>query len=268
MSHKIIKKTLSQYARKALPIFAVFIVCFSVSNQALAENGLLKGRLAQSFMTLSDLVSHTLIDSLLFFDGEKRSEEGLLESISGADAVLNQLSVYDDESNQTLALVNAQWSEIKKHINDMPDDPGYSYFYLERISSSINALKSTLDDYVLSVEKELPASDYELYSANSDVLKVVSMHLSAAIMDVGNDAASKARLVKHCDMADKNILAVISHNPVVKSYVLRSWKYIEGPICKTGKKGGNYTISHFAKKISKKLNGLYSAPNSVVTGNF
>lgn len=262
---KIIKNIVN-HTHRIPTLFSVFIVCISLSSQSLSEDGFKKERLNQSFMLLSDLVSYTYIDSLLYFDGEQRSEEGMLESIAKADAILNQLSLFDNENNQTLALVVSQWSEIKKHINDMPDDPGYAYYYLERISESIDKLKKTINDYVISVKKEILLSDFELYSANSDVHKVVSMHLSSAVMDVGNDTDSKAILAKHCGMADDNIQKVIHRNPSVKTYVLRSWKYIEAPICITDKKGGNYTISHFSKKITQKLNGLYSAIDTVVIG--
>lgn len=217
-------------------------------------------------MTLGGLVSQTFIDSLLFFDGDHRSQESMQAAISEVDKILTRLKPIELKDAQALDVMTSHWQLAKKHISDMPEDPGYSYFYLERLSKAIDQTRDSVEGYVQSQKNDIAKNDYNIFQTNSEILKVVTMHLSSAVLDVGNDEGSKATLRKHCSIADKNVQNVVASNPSVKSYVLRSWKYIQAPICVTGKKGGNYTIAHFSKQIFSKLNNLYGSSTAVANG--
>lgn len=208
-------------------------------------------------LALSGLVMQTFIHSLLYFDGDHRSKEAMQESMSDIDTALSLFVREDFKEAGSLNEIKSQWLLVNKHIKEIPEGAGYSYFYLERLSQSIEDMNALINQSVGKHRSDIHPKNYEIFLANSDMLKVVSMHLSSAVMDVGNDDASKALLKQHCSSADDKIHAVVANNPNVKSYVLRSWKYIQAPICVTGKSGGNYTIAHFSKQIFTKLNGLY-----------
>ena len=211
----------------------------------------------QSMMVLSGLVTQTFINSLLYFDGDHRSKEAMQKSMSDIDTALSLFVREDFKDAGSLNEIKSQWLLVNKHIKEIPEEAGYSYFYLERLSKSIEEMNALIDQSIVKHRSGIHPKNYEIFLANSDMLKVVSMHLSSAVMDVGNDDASKTLLKKHCLGTDEKMNAVVANNPKVKSYVLRSWKYIQAPICVTGKSGGNYTIAHFSKQIFTKLNGLY-----------
>ena len=262
-------KIKTSFTKNSLRLFSILSI-FTFLNSGMAHSesvaGLKGDSVNHELMTLSGLVSQTFIDSLLFFDGDHRSQESMQTAISSVDRILTNLKSNELKDKQILEVTSSHWQLVKKHINDMPEDPGYSYFYLERLSKAIDQTRNSVDGYVQSQKNDISKNDYDIYQTNSEILKVVTMHLSSAVMDVGNDEGSKATLRKHCSIADKNVQNVVVSNPSVKSYVLRSWKYIQAPICVTGKKGGNYTIAHFSKQIFSKLNNLYGSNAAIANG--
>lgn len=237
------------FFRKTLVVFALFS-CVSLSFAQSSS-------VDRNMMTLSGLVTQTFINSLLYFDGDHRSKDVMDQSMFDIDTILASFENNDFKDAGLLNRIRGQWLLVNKHIKEIPEEAGYSYFYLERLSKSIDEMSALINQSIAEQRSEIHPKNYDLYLANSDMLKVVSMHLSSAVMDVGNDDASRVLLKKHCSGADEKINKVVANNPKVKSYVLRSWKYIQAPICVTGKAGGNYTIAHFSKQIFTKLNDLY-----------
>ena len=252
---KKIRNILAQITRHSILLIASFILLAGSYSHSVELS--VETKTYQSLMRLSGLATHTFIDSLLFVDGDQRAQESMQQSIVNVDGLLFDLNSGSDINQETAANLNIKWQAVKKEISGMPDKPGYSYFYLERLSKVVSEFTLAVNEQLDAFESHVSVGDKDIYQANSEVLAVVSMHLSSAVMDIGNDEKSKSILAKQCRLADSEIHKVTSTHASVKSYVLRSWKYIQGPICKTGKKGGNYTIAHFSKQISLKLQKLY-----------